>query len=275
MASVFGLDDYQRAVARHFDARSDYSRSKSHARLADRLAALAAPQPGERVLDIATGTGFVAMAVARLIGAAGSVVGVDLSAGMLRQARAAVAEAGLGNIELLQADAQTLPVPVDVLASGFDLICCCNALPYMPDVPAALQRWGELLRPGGRLAFNCWAEDSYATGRLLRELAARHDIQVAAVGRDTGTAERCRAVLHAAGFAHSEVVAEPTGHFFFADQLGGFLDMAVNNPLYGIAPADAARLASLRAEYAEQAGTPAVHDGIAAEIGAYFVLAQR
>ncbi|MDE1953751.1 MAG: class I SAM-dependent methyltransferase [Betaproteobacteria bacterium] len=271
MAPSPDLDGYTRAVARHFDARTDYSRSPTHARLAERLVALAAPQAGERVLDVATGTGFVAIAMARVVGEQGTVLGVDLSAGMLAQGRAAIAAAGLRNVTMLQADAQTLPG----MTGGYDLICCCNALPYMPDVPAALQRWCALLRPGGRLAFNCWAENSYATGRLLREHAARHGVHVAMVGRDTGTPERCRTVLAAAGFAHTHVVVEPTAHFFSAAQLAGFLDMAVNNPLYGIIPADATRLGAWRDAYALEANSTTVSDGIAAEAGAYFVVAHK
>ena len=125
--------------------------------MANRLVQLAAPQPSESVLDIATGAGFVTIPVAHLVGASGKVVGVDISAGMLTQARQAVSAAGLSNIELEQADAESL----DYAPSSFDLVICCNALPYMSDIPAALRHWHSLLRPGGRLAFNCWAEHSY------------------------------------------------------------------------------------------------------------------
>jgi len=152
VASPIVLAEYKRAIAEHFDARTDYSRSKTHARLANRLVRLAAPQSDERVLDIATGTGFVAILAAQLVGKRGTVVGVDISTGMLEQATEAIVAAGVSNIELIQADAETL----DYSVGSFDLIFCCNALPYMTDVPAALRLWHSLLRPGGRLAFNCW-----------------------------------------------------------------------------------------------------------------------
>ena len=111
------------------------------------------------------------------------VVGVDISSGMLDQAAKAIMAAGLSNIKLVQGDAEALDYP----AASFDLIICGNALPYMTDVPAALRHWHSLLKPGGRLAFNCWAEQSYVTGHLLREIAGRHGIRVAVIGRDTGT----------------------------------------------------------------------------------------
>ena len=152
------LDEYKRAIAENFDARTDYGRSKSHARLADRLVRLAAPQPDERVLDIATGTGFVAILAAQLVGKRGTVVGVDISAGMLDQAATAILAAGVSNVDLIRADAETFDS-----AGSFDLIFCCNALPYMTDVPAASSLWHSLLRPGGRLHSTVRAEHSYAT----------------------------------------------------------------------------------------------------------------
>ncbi len=270
-ASPMVLDEYRRAIAEHFDARTDYGRSKTHARLADRLVRLAAPQPDERVLDIATGTGFVAIRAARLVGERGTVVGVDISTGMLDQAAKAIVAEGVGNIQLMQADAETLDYP----AGSFDLIFCCNALPYMTDVPAALRLWHSLLRPGGRLAFNCWAGESYATGHLLRAIAARHGIRIAVVGQDTGTPERCRAVLAAAGFVRTEVVVEPTATFFSVEQLETIPEMAVKNPLYGITPSDASRLTALLDAYMTDARSPSVRKCIDAEMGAYFVLAHK
>jgi len=266
-----GSDGYKQAVAEHFGRRTDYSRSAIHARLANRLVGLAEPQPNERVLDIATGTGFVAIPVARLVGDQGKVVGVDISAGMLEQAAKAVAAASIGNVELVGADAEALDYPL----GSFDLAICCNALPYMTDGPAALRHWYSLLRPGGRLAFNCWAEDSYATGHLLRTIAARHGIRVAMVGRDTGTPERCRSVPIAAGFVRPEVVVEPTATFFSAGHLETVLESAMSNPLYGMTTSETRRLNDLRAEYMAEARSSSTWQGVDAELGAYFVLAHK
>ena len=263
--------EYKDAVSRCFNDRADYRRSDLHVRMAKRFIQFAAPQSGERVLDIATGTGFVAIPTARLVGEMGAVVGVDISPGMLEQAAEEITATGIDNLHLVEADAETLDNPVE----HFDLITCCNALPYMADVPGALIHWREFLRPGGRLVFNCWSENSYATGRLLRSIAAQHGMALPVIGWDTGTPERCHSTLNAAGYARTEVVVEPTTMYWSASRLFDVFDAALKNPLFGIPPDELARVADLRAEYAAQAQSPEVLESLGAEMGAFLVRAYR
>lgn len=271
MVSTAEWEGYKKAVAEIFDARTDYNLSESHARLADRLLRLAAPQAGEGVLDIATGTGFIAIPAASLVGEYGTVTGVDISAGMLSQAKEAASIASLTNLTLLQADAESLNYPSD----SFDLVVCCNALPYMSDVSTALRHWYSLLRPGGRLAFNVWAEDSYATGYLLREIAARYGIRVAVIGQQTGTPERCRTVLADAGFSRPKVVLESTATFFSVSQLEIAPKLLAKNPLYNVRPDDLERVNGLMNEYIAEARSASVRNAIDTEMGAFFVLAHK
>jgi ubiquinone/menaquinone biosynthesis C-methylase UbiE len=97
---------------------------------------------GEVVLDPGCGTGWQAAGLRRTLRArpgAGPVLGVDLSAGMLRRARAA------GAWPLLQADATRLPLA----AGSVDLVVTRGVLHHLPDVVAALAEWRRVLRPGG------------------------------------------------------------------------------------------------------------------------------
>ncbi len=266
-------DEYKRRLAVAFDNRLDYNRDNFHGRLADKVVALARPQPGDVVLDVATGTGLAAVPVARLVGGAGRVVGVDISLGMLDRARAAVGSEGLGNVELVAADAERLDYP----AGTFDIVLCMSALPYMTDIPAALRSWRTLLKPGGRLAFNCWSEQPYVTGHMIRTVAARHGIGMPVTGEETGTPDRCRAVLTDAGFCNPEVDVGPSGgHFVTMEQVEKAWDGWITNPAFRPRnPADAERLTHLRAEYLAEARRRAAGGGVWDEMTAYFVVGTK
>jgi ubiquinone/menaquinone biosynthesis C-methylase UbiE len=126
-------------IAETFSARaSTYAHSDWHRRCAERLIALAGLRPSHQVIDAATGTGFAALAAAHAVGRDGHVLGVDISPGMLREAKAAVADAGLANIDLLEADAVSLPQLQD---ESFDVVTCAEN-------PGALSRCDVLYALG-------------------------------------------------------------------------------------------------------------------------------
>lgn len=97
--------------------------------------------PGQRVLDVATGTGLVAREALALLGQPGGLVGLDLSLGMLRAARANLP------IALVQARAEDLPLA----DAGFDLVSMGYALRHVPDLVRAFAEYRRVLRPGGRV----------------------------------------------------------------------------------------------------------------------------
>ncbi len=101
--------------------------------------------PGMRVLDVATGKGAVLLPAARQVGPAGHVTGVDLSAGILREAGLAVRAAGLGNVDLCRMDAERLEFP----DQSFDAVTCALSLFLVPDMDAALREMHRVCRPGG------------------------------------------------------------------------------------------------------------------------------
>jgi len=119
----------------------------------DLLLARMRPAAGERALEIGCGTGPTTVPVAEAVGAGGHVLGVDLSEPMLAVARRRVAEAGLRNVELLLADAQ-----VHAFEPGrFDLVYSRFGVMFFVDPFAAFRNLAGALKPGGRLAFACWA----------------------------------------------------------------------------------------------------------------------
>ncbi|RVX42644.1 ubiquinone/menaquinone biosynthesis C-methylase UbiE [Nonomuraea polychroma] len=120
------------------------------AELCERLLEAAGIGRRDRVLDIGCGTGATSRRAARRA-AEGRVVGADLSAPMLSQARLAATAAGLGNVTFEQADAQAHPFP----AAAFDAAISQYGVMFFADPVAAFANIGRALRPGGRLAFVC------------------------------------------------------------------------------------------------------------------------
>jgi ubiquinone/menaquinone biosynthesis C-methylase UbiE len=108
----------------------------------------AAPKPGERVLDVACGTGIVARFAAATM-ATGHIVGLDINEGMLAVARSRSGGPG-PHIEWREASALDLPFPDD----SFDLILCQLGLQFFPDQPRALREMIRVLVPNGRLALS-------------------------------------------------------------------------------------------------------------------------
>jgi ubiquinone/menaquinone biosynthesis C-methylase UbiE len=120
------------------------------------LLARAAPGAGDRVLDVASGTGLVALAAANAVGASGRVVGVDISGEMVVAARRRAAELGVGNAEFARMDAEAL----ELADATFDVALCALGLMYVPDTARAIRELRRVVRPGGRIGLLVWGERS-------------------------------------------------------------------------------------------------------------------
>ncbi|MEO0887115.1 MAG: class I SAM-dependent methyltransferase [Cyanobacteria bacterium J06648_10] len=203
---------YLSTVTSFFDGRTQYDNETKIGRALP-LLDLVPLRAGQHVLDMATGTGIIAIAAAQKVGPTGSVVGVDISAKMLAQAQAKIEVSGLRSIELIEADAENIAFE----PGCFDAIFCVSALMYWADIPGALRRWYRWLKPGGMVAFSAWSDQSYATP-LIMEVCKRHGIELQNINEPTGTQERCRQLLLTAGFEEIEIVAEQQGSYVQVEQ---------------------------------------------------------
>jgi ubiquinone/menaquinone biosynthesis C-methylase UbiE len=135
--------------------------------LATDLIDIAALRPGERVLDVACGTGIVARLAAERVGSPGTVAALDINPGMLAVARS-VAPPGMP-IEWYESSAEAMPLP----DAAFDVVLCQLGLQFFADRLAALREMRRVLLPGGRLVIKV-VGPTPPIFAILAEALARH-----------------------------------------------------------------------------------------------------
>ncbi len=118
----------------------------------ERTIELLDPQPGQRVLDVATGTGIAAFMAAERVGMGGEIVATDISEKMVEQTEAYAGERGIANMRFQRADAEELDFP----EGSFDDAVCVLGLMYPADPQRAIEEMYRVLRPGGRAAACVW-----------------------------------------------------------------------------------------------------------------------
>ncbi|MBC7682292.1 MAG: methyltransferase domain-containing protein [Ferruginibacter sp.] len=167
----------------------------------------AAPQPRERVLDVACGTGVVARAVSPLLVPGGQVVALDSNDAMLAVARAQPAPEG-DSIQWQNGDAMALPFT----EGAFHLVLCQHGLQFFPDRAGAVREMARVLQPGGRAAVIVLQSlDRHPVFDALMRSVAQH------LGRPVtevttpfclGDAEALRGLFVAAGFGTVELFTD-------------------------------------------------------------------
>ena len=171
------------------------------------LLRIAAPQQGERVLDVACGTGSVARAAAPIVGAAGRVVALDVNRAMLAVGRARRPPPGAA-IEWREGTA----VALDLLDGAFDLVLCQQGLQFFPDRRAAVREMRRVLRGGGRVAISVWqALRLHPMYEALFDATSRHlgvPLSSVDVSFSLSDANELRRLLEEAGFVRIAVTPQ-------------------------------------------------------------------
>ena len=173
--------------------------------LANELIKTAALRPGERVLDVACGTGVVARLASKLVGAAGTVAGLDINPGMLAVARSTTPTDMA--IDWHEASAEAMPLA----DAAFDAVLCQMGLQFMPDKHTALSEMRRVLAPGGRLILNVPGPTpqlfEFMRGALARHIGAEAAGFVNHVFSLHDTAE-LQNLINGAGFRDVSVQAD-------------------------------------------------------------------
>jgi SAM-dependent methyltransferase len=193
------------------------------------LLAAAAAKPGERAVDVGCGCGGTALALAKQVGQAGFVLGIDVSAAMLGLARR-LAPPG-ARAEFVEADATT-----HVFAKpDFDLLCSRHGVMFFDDPARAFANLRKALKPGGRMAFSCFrAPKDNPWAMVPVEAIYAHVPRPPKLGPEDPSPfafadpARVQRILGGAGFAGVSLTPHDLA---FDIAAGGGLDAAVENML--------------------------------------------
>jgi len=174
--------------------------------------AIAGLKPGETVLDLGSGGGFDCLLAARQVGAAGTVIGIDMTPQMITKARDNARKVGAANVEFRLGEIERLPVAdasVDVVLSN----CVINLSPSKPDV---FREAFRVLRVGGRLAI----ADVVATATIPDHLRSTAAALAGCIG-GAAAVDEIREMLDEAGFVDVKITPRGESRAFIKDWMPG------------------------------------------------------
>ena len=272
-----GLNTYKQGIASLYDRRSNnYDDGEWRKKICDRLLNYSQINLGQKILDIGTGTGKIALDAAKIVGDRGKVIGVDISAQMLALARNKAHTAKL-EVEFQLADAESLDYPVGY----FDRILCANTFPWIENKPATLNLWHSLLKSNGLIAVHTPADTAYIGAVVLRKVLEKYGITMEASNR-IGSPEECLDLFDRAGFKEIELKTERHGSYISLDNAKGTWSWVISNPSPISLKVDrqelvksSSKLPEIKAEFDAELKALALEAGIWDEIATWYVLARK
>lgn len=205
--------DEKQAITQVFDlvaTKYDNPSLRFFPACANKLVDYANINPKQKVLDIATGTGMVAMAAAQCLRGNGRVQAIDLSENMIYQAQSNLKRAGFDNVDFHVMDAEEL----EFKTNYFDVITCSYGLFFMPDMSAALKSWLRVLKPGGKLIFTSFAPSAFKPLKdiFMGNLAEYEIVPPTPRWLQLAEEELCKNILTNNGFESPQVTQAQLGY---------------------------------------------------------------
>jgi len=192
-------------------------------RSAEHLAGHLGLKGNERVLDVATGTGTAAIALARSL-PEGQVTGVDFSEGMLAVAEAKVGASGMDNISLMRMDMQELQFP----GGYFDAAVCAFGVFFVEDMVGQVRLVAEKVKKGGRFLMTTFDDNTFSPiVEMMFNRLKDYGVEAPPETRKRlYTAEQCSALFQEAGLGDVKVESQEVGYFL--PDAGGWWDVVWN-----------------------------------------------
>lgn len=224
----------------------------------------------EHVLDVATGTGYAAIAIAGVL-PRGRVTGIDFSNGMLERARTKIAERRIRNISLLPMDMQSLDFP----DSAFDAAVFSFSIFFVEDMEGMLRHAIEKIRPGGKILATSFYGGTFSPQvDIFFERVKKYGVEVPSVWRRLSTTEECTALFEKAGLSNIRVDTKDIGYYL--EDAGQWWDIVWNAGLRrfvsGLSPEN---LEKFKKEHLKDIEGLSTDKGIWLEVKVLYVLGVR
>jgi arsenite methyltransferase len=261
---------YKQEVADFYNSRTNYDNDSTHNR-AIAIFDYTTLSAGQSILDVATGTGNIAIEAANRVSANGSVVGIDIATELLKIAQRKIQANNLSNIRLIEVDVETYQAE----AHQFDAIFCSYAIVLFTNLPAIFTNWYRFLKPGGFIAFTCSSEDSYFAS-FIGEVCAKHGILLPNLHEPLGRPDRIQSLLTQAKFSQVEIHSRQLGSYLTLEKAQSRWDgrfwLHINNPLRELAPEI---VHQIKASYDEAMVLLETAQGVWHEELIYYVVARK
>lgn len=181
---------------------------------ADQMIHFLRPKPGSKVLDVATGTGAVAIACAQSVGPSGRIQAIDLAENMLDKAFHNSQAMAMHNIDFHTMDASKL----EFKDNYFNAVTCGFGLFFMQDIVGTLQHWHRVLQPKGRVVFTSFTQHAFqplleSFGKLLQDFQI--PLPNGAKKMEANKLcdiESCQSALQQAGFSQIQIHTKQMGY---------------------------------------------------------------
>jgi ubiquinone/menaquinone biosynthesis C-methylase UbiE len=190
-------------------------------------------QPGQKVLDLACGTGLLSFLEADAVGPSGRVVGVDVTPSMLAVAAFKKSRTGetYSNVSFVEGDILHLENMDALTGETFDVITVASALVLFPDPKAAIEHWAKYLKPGGVIAMDATHPRNLVAGMVLERVARRLDLPIPYNRAWSRSESTLKQVLESAGLEVEKVVTidNQSGYGKRSYEMGQWDDFFVEN----------------------------------------------